>query len=49
MTPTLPRLQGAVTEAVASPPSSNATVSLAVATGTVLCQPAPAPMSIVAN
>jgi hypothetical protein len=42
-------LLGAVTEAMASLPSTDATVSLAAAAGTVLCQPAPAPMTIVAN
>jgi hypothetical protein len=42
-------LQGGVTEDAASLPSSNATVSLTPAAGTVLCQPAPAPMNVTAN
>ena len=42
-------LQGSVTESSASSPSSNATVSVAAAAETVLCQPLPGPMTIVAN
>ena len=42
-------LVGAVTEAIGSLPSTDATVSLAPAAGTVLCQPVPAPMTITAN
>jgi hypothetical protein len=42
-------LQGSVTEDPLSLPASNATVTLTPAAGTVLCQPAPASMTITAN
>jgi hypothetical protein len=42
-------LDGSVTESVASSPSTDATVSLTAAPGTILCQPSPAPMTITAN
>jgi hypothetical protein len=42
-------LQSSVTEGIASLPSSSATVSLTPAAATVLCQPAPPPMTITAD
>lgn len=42
-------LDGSVTESVTSTPSTDATVSLTAAPGTILCQPSPAPMTITAD
>jgi hypothetical protein len=42
-------LQGAITESLTSAPSTNATVTLTPAMGTVLCQAAPPPMTLTAH
>jgi hypothetical protein len=38
-----------VTESLLSAPSTNATLILTPSTGSVLCQPAPAPLPVTAN